>query len=389
MPQDDEGTGTPKKPDGTRRRITDRPAWSALAAFLTVMAALLALYGRAIPTADALIALLLIAGAALIGGALVGFLFGVPRRRPGDVPAPAPTPPQPDDPGAADRPSPPPPPPVAVSNPYEPNNSLEQVSDWLTKIIVGVGLVELRKLLDLLDRFGDRVQLELGPTAIAASLIAQLSLVALIICGFLCGYLWTRFQYPMIQADSDNNVSRLLRENNESRAQQQKVDFTALVKAIAPGLAGGLVPVEAEALAVDDADTSPEAEVKRKIARFRDWPREWDSDPAGDLFGTQPEELNGRRLSASITLRLDGALTMEAKVERLAGAEPLVGEVLFLLHPTIPDSTRAVMAEHDRATTAFYSEGWFHVAAVMDGGRTVLALDLRNVPGVPAWFRNS
>ena len=57
----------------------------------------------------------------LIGG-LVGFLFGIPRAVQGST---APT-------GAAQ---------------YQANTNLEQVSDWLTKIIVGVSLVEIGRII--------------------------------------------------------------------------------------------------------------------------------------------------------------------------------------------------------------------------------------------------
>jgi hypothetical protein len=56
----------------------------------------------------------------LASGALVGFIFGVPRWI-----QPA---------GAVERAR------------YEPNTNIEQLSDWLTKILVGVGLVQLHQL---------------------------------------------------------------------------------------------------------------------------------------------------------------------------------------------------------------------------------------------------
>ena len=69
---------------------------------------------------------LFLAGASTLVGSLAGFLFGVPvrEREPGT-----------DDTGSANR-----------SIGYRPNTNLEQISDWLTKIIVGIGLVQFPKI---------------------------------------------------------------------------------------------------------------------------------------------------------------------------------------------------------------------------------------------------
>ncbi|MEO8821640.1 MAG: hypothetical protein ABI374_12405, partial [Ginsengibacter sp.] len=43
---------------------------------------------------------------------------------------------------------------------YTPSTNLEQIADWLTKIIVGVGLIEIHKIINLFNQFC----LELGKT---------------------------------------------------------------------------------------------------------------------------------------------------------------------------------------------------------------------------------
>jgi hypothetical protein len=74
---------------------------------------------------------------------------------------------------------------------------------------------------------------------------------------------------------------------------------------------------------------------------------------------------------------------------RVAAPEsrPLAAPVLFLLHPTFHQRLRKVTPRRNVAGVTIYPEGWFHVAAIVD--RTVLVLDLRNVPGVPDWFRKN
>src|SRR6185369_1301567 len=73
---------------------------------------------------------LMIAVAAMVVGVCLGFLFGIPRTLQGVHPPPAAG-------AAADATSP-----ATLGV----NTNLEQISDWLTKIIVGLGLINLDKL---------------------------------------------------------------------------------------------------------------------------------------------------------------------------------------------------------------------------------------------------
>jgi hypothetical protein len=100
-------------------------------------------------------------------GALIGFLFGIPRRlqREGAEPVPGAT--------------------LAV------NTNLEQISDWLTKIIVGVGLVEIGEIAGGLDTIAESVAL--GDQASANSFALGLIIYSLF-DGFLLSYVWTRLE---------------------------------------------------------------------------------------------------------------------------------------------------------------------------------------------------
>ncbi len=117
--------------------------------------------------------LLLVACAAFIAGVFVGFLFGIPRTN--QAPPPQNT-------GAASQ--------IWACPQYSTNTNLEQISDWLTKIIIGVGLVELTNIPPFLSKlcrvFGESIQ----PPIAKGIMVAVL--VHFCICGFLLGYLWTR-----------------------------------------------------------------------------------------------------------------------------------------------------------------------------------------------------
>ena len=136
-------------------------------------------------------------------GMLLGFLFGIPRflTRPGSVGAqslsnslppaggggqplvqqPAPS----DNAGGNGQP------PVQQPAPLGSiNTNLEEISDWLTKIIVGVSLVELQKVQTMLQGSAGFIAQSLGgpsQTSFAYGLMIYFS-----VSGFLGSYLLTR-----------------------------------------------------------------------------------------------------------------------------------------------------------------------------------------------------
>jgi hypothetical protein len=76
---------------------------------------------------------------------------------------------------------------------YATNTNLEQISDWLTKAILAIALVELKAIVSLAQKAADFlvpfVSKEGGQNAKAFVLVAG---CLLLITGFLGGYLWTR-----------------------------------------------------------------------------------------------------------------------------------------------------------------------------------------------------
>src|SRR5512143_3092668 len=105
-----------------------RPPWRVFQFALLLAAFLLAAYGATTKSWTLFTVEALVGTATLSVGGLLGFLFGIPRTtRPPRGSEGA---------GANDGRR------EAINTPYEPSNNLEQVADWLTKILVGVGLVE-------------------------------------------------------------------------------------------------------------------------------------------------------------------------------------------------------------------------------------------------------
>jgi hypothetical protein len=114
-------------------------------------------------------------------GAMAGFVFGIPRVQQ-DVPVD-----QPGD-GTAQAPVTP-----IIRRKYKllANTNLEQISDWLTKIIVGVGLVEAKEIPGYLGRLSQFIGPAIRPGA-GGDVFALAITMHFAVWGFICAYLMTR-----------------------------------------------------------------------------------------------------------------------------------------------------------------------------------------------------
>lgn len=161
------------------------------------------------PMARILGVALLVAGAALLAGFLLGFIFAIPRVGDGKRQGSG------GDAGAESSQG-------ALKNSLPFNANLVEISDWLTKIIVGVGLVELRSLPPLLGKLSYYLAPALqsthcpGDTACTdPQLIGQAAGLAIILfyttLGFLLGYVWTMIYF---QRDLSTQVEDLRQQND-------------------------------------------------------------------------------------------------------------------------------------------------------------------------------
>jgi hypothetical protein len=199
---------------------------------------------------------LLMSAAAMMSGALVGFLFGIPRSAQGEHPSQL----------GAGR---------TAQGRLLVNTNLEQISDWLTKILVGVGLIQLSKILG-----AARGLIDATAGAFAAGPAGRVIVGALVlfwsVAGFLAGYVVTRtrlteffarFDAAEIRSIVDAQVTeRLQRDGDAMRLVLQQVDddapavdFTALRDALAHASPGG----RANILVLSE-------EIRRKTWRHQD-----------------------------------------------------------------------------------------------------------------------
>ena len=179
--------------------------WAMIVAFARTSASMLGVLGVAS----------MVAAASMLAGAFFGFIFGVPRtlQRGGE-----------EDDGGSNK--------MLDTNgkpTYRPNTNLEQISDWLTKILVGAGLTQISGIRQWLKDLGTSLAPGFG-TSDNARVFATATVVCYVLNGFLIGYLWTRLYFAgaLVQAD---DLESLAREVTDIK-QQSDLDAKALALAI-------------------------------------------------------------------------------------------------------------------------------------------------------------
>jgi hypothetical protein len=153
--------------------------------------------------------LTLLAFAAFCSGGLLGFLFGIPKYKAQQAPTPG-------DAAAIDA--------VREDEPtYAPNTNLEEMSDWLTKVIVGAGLVGMSGLVDRFDGLTKNLATCFGEAPCAAGVVGA-DLLAFAILGFFAIYLLTR----LYLADEFVNADPRLRQTLSRLKSLSQLDFEDL-----------------------------------------------------------------------------------------------------------------------------------------------------------------
>ncbi|MDH7447170.1 hypothetical protein [Aquimarina sp. 2201CG14-23] len=112
-------------------------------------------------------------------GALIGFIFGIPRTLQENI-----------------------------TEGVKSNSNLEQLSDWLTKIIVGVGLVESKEVFELIGGLAEKLSSGFTNAPLGYSIIAS-TLIFYFFGGFFISYLWSRILLERIFMENMDTERRI------------------------------------------------------------------------------------------------------------------------------------------------------------------------------------
>jgi glucan phosphoethanolaminetransferase (alkaline phosphatase superfamily) len=130
-------------------------------------------------------ALGMISAASTIAGAFLGFLFGIPRSLASTAAS------------LVEQSQ------AGTKTTVTPNTNLEQISDWLTKILVGVGLTQLQSLPKIFSDLSASLA-ALLPNVPAGGIVTLASIIAFLFAGFLWAYFESRTALmPLFEQQTD------------------------------------------------------------------------------------------------------------------------------------------------------------------------------------------
>lgn len=318
----------------------------------------------------------IVAGGCVSAGALLGFVFGIPRTLAAGK-------------GEGNE--------GESSSGTRSNTNLERVSDWLTGMIVGAGLIELDALLSTFRNVARTLAEGFAagdPTGEPFAYAYAMFLMVLAgVSGFLIGYIVTRRFLPLTFArgeseaadqDRENKVLGLVTQMIAATDRQHRGAGRTLIRPAASLLNFG----EPLAGAAPAGDSVGEAAAEDAGSPDSD-------DPNKGRFGGAPAA-NGRRLSAKVVCLSANEESAETAYYRVTlrvvtedPRKPLATPVDFHLHPTFSPAIQTVLPESNEAVKELVVWGSFTVGAVTDGGTTRLELDLAEVEGVSKRFRET
>jgi len=189
-------TTTPQspQPQQARQSILSGNVIRELSALALLGAALGFCFGISQTTnrwSAAIFAVLIVLASTAVG-ALLGLLFGIPRALANSTPkSSAPDGTSAEQAGGSST----------ARGGYAPNTNLEQVSDWLTKLLLGAGLTQLARLPGALNHLGSYLAPGLGGDNAASFAVAMV--VYGVVVGFLLAFLATRLKLGALFKQAD------------------------------------------------------------------------------------------------------------------------------------------------------------------------------------------
>jgi hypothetical protein len=332
---------------------------------------------------NSVVTFIAVAAGCLAFGASIGFLFGIPRAQKEKLPS---TDGQPQSNGY-----------------YNDNTNLEEISDWLTKIILGLALVELQRIMVHVDNAAINFSNALAGQCCETCNedyypFAYAAIVFYFLMGGGISYLWARSSLLSIleerRFDRLQKQNQQLNDRNEKLynklSEANKIVNTSTSPATEP-------PLSVDEIKSDDTKTkesiiNPASSPQKKEFRaevlklYRNSKIRHPDDTQLDRWGGLSTN-NNVRLTAKFNplAGSSGFYGIELTVESLSSDQSPGEEVAFFLHDSFPREIEFVPVINNRATLNIRAFEAFTVGVMTESG-IALELNLNDVKGFPPDF---
>ncbi|HEY0744827.1 MAG TPA: pYEATS domain-containing protein [Chryseosolibacter sp.] len=294
-----------------------------------------------------LIMFIMVAASAWAGGAVVGFVFGIPKsKNSGDLE-------------------------------YADNSNLEEVSDWITKLILGLTLVELGNIPAHVHTTASAINSTASKLCGHSDfyVLFSASLIFYIVAGIGVGYLWTRINLGVIFGTARR--LQLALGGGAVRTADRELLSAATITANEPLLearqqANQNVPTNEFRNIIEKIYSQKKPSVKNDIQKGC-----WGGKKtAGNYFIEATYDSNQTR-NVFLGLRI--------VVKSVDSSNPVSGQVAFFLDDTFRNVIQYVRASGNQAVLDIRAFHAFTIGARLEDD-TELELDLRTLNGLPKHF---
>jgi hypothetical protein len=309
-----------------------------------------------------------------------------------------------------------------AKNDYALNNGLIEISDWLTKIIVGLVLINLKEIPSYFISLGEYVSIS---TKYKGELLNIYTIGIVIYFGFLglyIGYNYMRLVLSNKYKKADDRLIRKALEEEKEKVlkikeecnqkdlkinqiesiikDKEQITKTLIKKINEPEILQtdikSVVQKMVHSKEVNDDKKTIELYVNKMMAdaklKLQKGLTFNDNDPQNDQWGKNAIH-NERQLTATVIEETKGLYKIELKVNSTnPDSNPLHSSdlVLFALHSSFGDPPiRLVKVENQCAKLELYTNRSFTVGAFVDKGKTELELNLAELPDVSYYFKNN
>jgi hypothetical protein len=306
---------------------------------------------------NSILTFLIISFACIMAGSVIGFLFAIPRLSNQNS--------KEQDDGSR-------------HSYYSDNTNLEEISDWLTKIIVGVSLVEFKSILGKLSDASHTLSTAFSGGLNSGADYYAFSFGCILFfsfSGFVMGYVWTRLIFPKMLCDSKNYMLDHYGTKIENAITQKNVTESKFAFS------------ESELKSID-ASEDVLALQKKVHAVLGTKSITVPDDLQKNRWGGKLKD-NGIRIHAAVTANnaLDGFYNVVVTIENVDG-KPLQKPVAIFVHDSYGfphDVIYLTPNQHGKAEVELTAFEAFTIGALAADG-TELEIDLNDQPNYPNGF---